>query len=63
LGLDKSVGDYAAAIVRDVDLLLADAGNLNAEQLDLVGAIKLLHGSLPLNQSNFVGTQHTASIA
>ncbi len=30
--LDKRVGDYAAAIVRDADLLLADTANLNADQ-------------------------------
>lgn len=30
--LDKRVGDYAAAIVRDVDWLLADRANLNDEQ-------------------------------
>lgn len=38
--LDKRVGDYAAAIVRDVDLLLADAANLNTEQQKFVAELK-----------------------
>jgi hypothetical protein len=40
LELDKQVGDYAAAIMRDVDLLLADVANLNEEQQEFVNAIK-----------------------
>jgi signal transduction histidine kinase len=38
--LDPRVGDYAAAIVRDADLLLATAVNLNDQQQAMVEAIK-----------------------
>jgi hypothetical protein len=38
--LDKRVGEYAAAIVRDVDLLLADAANLNDQQHQVMDALK-----------------------
>ena len=38
--LDKCVGDYAAAIVRDANLLLADAENLNDEQKHALDKIK-----------------------
>ena len=42
--LDNRIGDYAAAIVRDADLLLADAAHLNNEQLNFVSAIKRTAG-------------------
>ena len=38
--LDKRIGDYAAAIVRDADLLLADVANLNVEQQEFAGELK-----------------------
>ena len=38
--LDKRVGEYAVEIVRDADLLLADAANLNAEQQEFAGQLK-----------------------
>ncbi len=38
--LDKRVGQYAAAIVRDIDLLLADAANLNDEQQKYSGEFR-----------------------
>ena len=38
--LDKRVGEYAAAIVRDVDLLLADTSNLATEQQQALKVIK-----------------------
>ena len=38
--LDKRVGEYAAAIVRDADLLLEDAVNLNDQQQQFINNIK-----------------------
>ncbi len=38
--LDNRVGDYAAAIVRDADLLLADVSNLNAEQREFADELQ-----------------------
>ncbi|MBI1277733.1 MAG: hypothetical protein GC179_06360 [Anaerolineaceae bacterium] len=44
--LDPRVGDYAAAIVRDVELLLADAANLNDEQQQHAAYLKLFAARL-----------------
>ncbi|MBA3870477.1 MAG: hypothetical protein H0X30_15145 [Anaerolineae bacterium] len=38
--LDKRVGDYAVAIVRDADLLVKDAANLNEEQQQFAVELK-----------------------
>ena len=38
--LDKNVGDYASAIVRDADLLIADTANMNAEQQQSIDGLK-----------------------
>lgn len=38
--LDRRVGEYAAAIVRDVDLLLADVSNLTAKQQEYAGEFR-----------------------
>lgn len=38
--LDKQVGDYAAAIVRDADLLFAAPSNLNDEQREFAGELQ-----------------------
>jgi len=38
--LDKQVSDYAAAIVRDADLLLTDISNLNDEQREFAGELQ-----------------------
>ncbi len=38
--LNKRVGEYAAAIVRDAALLLADASNMNIEQQQFAGELK-----------------------
>ena len=38
--LDKHIGDYAAAIVRDADLLLADTANMNKEQKQSMEGLK-----------------------
>jgi len=38
--LDKRVAEYAAAIAKDVDILLEDAANLNDQQRQIVDALK-----------------------
>lgn len=38
--LDSRIGEYAAAIVRDMDLLLADSANLTEQQQKFAEALK-----------------------
>src|SRR5205085_8381488 len=65
--LDKRVGDYAAAILRDADLLLADAANMTKQQQEFAGSLKRIAVRLVSTYDEFLaycieGTVEPAAI-